>query len=177
MRRRAIRKDGYDHVLLPCKPDGCDHGRCGEHWHYHVVADDGRTGLALEVMTDRMPVAILARPELHERWPRAYIGRMKRGVGGMLVLHVRELEPNADTVEKCEVLGSGPCHGEVCTYIGADELWEQHAVREMPRTPDPQVELGCTPDFFEQPDSFWVALEAVFARYDADERLRRGWGN
>lgn len=184
MRRIAKRVDGFDHILLPCDQGTeaeravaaargageCGHGRHGEEWYYVVRAEDGLTALSLTVFTSRMPISVLQREDLRRHWPTAGLDRIGAGYGSNMALHAAPPLARGAVAGECEALGTGPCDILVDSFTAAGPFWEEHSVRQA--EPDQQSRLGCTPDYFAQPESFWLALEEFFRRWDRRARAQ-----
>lgn len=178
MQRRSRRIDGYDHILLPCGVNGCgtvpsgSHGRHGEEWFYAVAADDNLTAISLQVYTSRMPPQVLADPTLRARWPGEAFARYERGMPAAIAMHAApSLAGGEVDYDDCFALG-GPCRIVGSTYTLGETLWAVNGSRVAPSAPDLNAELGCTPDYFEQGERFWEALERLFVEWD--ERARDG---
>lgn len=134
MKRVSQKRPGYN-----CGPGGskCQHQKKGDHgiaadeWLYSVISDDGRHAVTLMVISADYP------PDVDRR---LFSERMNSPMGATLWFHEAAA---ADQGEPCDLLPCGRCTGDA-SYLAAQELWDEHHVGEQ----------------FEQPDSFWIALEA-----------------
>jgi hypothetical protein len=143
MKRTSFKHEAYDHHINPCNSDGrpCGHGIHNETWHY--VASLGRIALALEVNSGIY-------------LPCTFATRFVDGVHGVdLAVHIAF---PTDIVQltvkeapmKCEWVDGGRCYGGSSSSLAAREFVEAHFVETSG---------------FEQPDSFWSALEDKLAAY------------
>jgi hypothetical protein len=153
VKRDLLIRPAWDHVVEPCRPGGCGHGRGREEWVYHVRSDDGLAAASLGVFS---PICHPSTPsEVHE------VLRSALGDGGFahdLSLHVGWI---VDPIrgydrEECFAL-SGPCSVAWSSSLSAIEFWSAHA----------------KPGEREQPEAFWVALEKWLARRDEAARAER----
>lgn len=132
MRRVSRTRPGYS-----CGPAGrdCQHEHKGDHGinggtWYYAVVSDD--GLRA------VSLSVLAADYPPEVDRSRFSERMKHPMGEAICFH----EAKADGRD-CDVLPGGKCDGD-CSWLQAGELWDGHHVGEQ----------------FEQPDSFWCALEA-----------------
>lgn len=142
MKRDFKVQPGYDCMHAPCQhtPKG-DHGIHGDQWHYSVIRDDGASALSLTVFTTNFPSTVPA----HKR----FYSDGKTESGSDLSMHTnfptdRESIQHGSKGQKCEYVAGGRCWSDYSTALGAHEFWDEHATKGRK----------------EQPDSFWLALEA-----------------
>jgi hypothetical protein len=144
LQRISSKTPGYDCIRNPCGKYGCgtnpgsSHGVHNEEWLY--VVKDGDVAMSLLVGSRVYPETVPQREEWRREGPR----------GNDLTLHVGfpvDRDEIAGTgTDKCEFVSGGTCYpgGRWSTAIGADRFVKRFFV----------VDAG-----FEQPETFWRALE------------------
>ena len=153
MKREQKKVPGYD-----CGWHGekCQHDTKGEHgisggyYLYLIVADEGDLALVFTVHAAEYP-ATVEEP------------RRSRLLGGLPLcfwhLHATfpfDMSQIGTKPSPCDVLPSGACYGDGGHYSGPEKILVQHG----------------TPGVFDQPESFWHALETLFA--DVAPGIRAG---
>lgn len=136
VRRVSKKRPGYN-----CGPGGSkcqhakkgDHGIAGDEWLYSVTDADGRRAVTLQVFSSDYP------PDVDRT---RFSERMRKPMGACLFFH-EAASADMRQAQPCDLLPCGYCTGNV-SYLQAQALWDDHHVGEQ----------------FEQPDSFWIALEA-----------------
>lgn len=160
---------GFDDIINGCdhEPKG-NHGRCGEQWLYIVRTDDGRAALYLEVHTSIYPSTTP-----HKETPPAGL----RGLRLELHLAVPYVDYDGEICHPglqrngsvCAILDRPLCSCPEYSSLASMKFFDEHYVK------------GATP---EQPESFWLALEAELAEQllktnffneDEDEERMLGW--
>ncbi len=165
MKRISHRRSGYDCLHAPCQhtPKG-DHGISGGAYHWAVV--DGDVALSAMVHTQEFPETVpkAKRDEMARREAED----IRRGLGptGSIGYHsafppTREDVLNGPTKEPCDLLDV-PCYNAGDSYL---------AIREELR-PVMAFDANGLPTF-EQPEAFWLALEAKLRRRAATLRAER----
>lgn len=155
MKRLSHIRPGYDCTRHPCgrgncgKTAGGNHGIHGDEWCYFIV--DGDAALGLIVYTSDYPASVPAGVYRHEKHSR----------GSDLSLHVsfpteREQIAHGSTGNECDLLSTGRCFVVYSGCLVADEFFEKHGH-----------------DSFEQPESFWLALETRFIELAKEYRAQR----
>lgn len=139
MKRLFNRVPGYDCIRKPCGVNGCGthrgscHGIHNEVWRYVVI--DGDIALALMVGSGVYPETV---PEEHRHDP-------DKPSGDYLFLHI-------GFPTKREQLLPGAAAPEECEYVGKCYAGEAGSAARF-------VEAHFVGKTFEQPESFWLALE------------------
>ncbi len=162
MDRRSTKTAGRDCISVP---DSCPHtpkcggkyGRAGERWLYVTVANDGLTALSLAIATDILPVTSPYVDQEASRKPLA-----ERRTGSDLSLHAvfpidNEILRRGAPGAVCEFLVGGRCHVGYTSALDADRFFRAYG----------------DPTQFEQPESFWQALELTHLMRDTEARSRR----
>lgn len=152
MKRFTSTKLGHDCVRYPCGKNGCgkvpgnDHGIADDTWYY--VVGDGEVALSLSVRSGKFPESV----------PREFAVQYGRAKGSFFCLHatfpVDKEDLRLDKSRACDYLDHCYDAGTWSTEAGA--FFEAHGKQS-----------------FEQPESFWVALEAKFAERAAEAREAR----
>lgn len=120
-----------------CGPGGrdCQHGVKGNHG-----ISGGRWRYAVVEGEQRaVSLSVLAVDYPPEVDRSRFSERMRHPMGEAMCFH--EADANG---KPCDLLPGGKCAGD-CGYLQAGEFWNEHHVGEQ----------------FEQPESFWLALEAL----------------
>lgn len=147
MKRVSRKEPGYDCVRHPCGKYGCgtspgsSHGIACETWHYAVV--DERTALTLQVMSGVFPDSV---PD--------DVGMLEYPMPTYIHLHASFPAANDPVEQECEFLGQ--CRIAAWGIGSAAELWDQAADKDRG---------------FEQPESFWLALEERCRELTAEAEL------
>jgi hypothetical protein len=132
IRRVSSKRPGYD-----CGPDGsrCKHEKKGDHGiggdEWLYAVTDGERAVSLLVLSGDYPPSV-------DR--SLFTERMLKPWGAHLSVHE---SCGPDQGVACDLLPCGRCTVDV-SYLQAADLWDAHHVGEQ----------------FEQPESFWLALEA-----------------
>lgn len=159
LRREARASRGWDCIAGPClrddppaAPDGdgrCtrgrDHGRHGDEWRYAVVSADRLVATSLVVYTSNMPAWTPA--EMQGDAPPRGADLTTCVAFPFLRRHLAEPQPT-----RCALLAS--CRTFDTRALEAGKFFQKHGRAS-----------------FEQPEAFWLALEAWHE--EADARARR----
>jgi hypothetical protein len=166
IKRTSRRIPGYDCTRHPCGKNRCgtnqgsNHGIHNEEWEY--VISNGEVSLSLHVSSGIYPDSV---PKQHDA---------DKPCGSVISLHVGfPLSPGQvagrleDNAQSCDFVSSGHCYQGIqwCGYVVAREFTNQHFVRRDPS----HVSLAD----FEQPKSFWKALEAQFHKWATEAYAQR----
>jgi hypothetical protein len=138
IQRKTHLAPGYDcRVECPHEPKG-RHGYHSDEWWFTVVDGDARTALSLRIHTTRYPASVVsvADDELFSGWD--FVRHSRHAWTKHQVL--------SHTMDECEHLGL--CHSSPMTVTYADNFAKKHLV----------YDAG-----LEQPEAFWLAMEAELA--------------
>lgn len=132
VKRVSDREPGFN-----CGPGGrdCQHGVKGDHG---ISGGRWRYGVVSEDGLHGVSLSVLAVDYPPEVDRTRFTERMRHPMGEAVCFHHA-----AEDGKPCDLLPGGKCAGD-CSYLQAGEFWDAHHVGEQ----------------FEQPDSFWIALEA-----------------
>lgn len=145
MKRTSKKRPGFDCIRHPCGRNGCgtrpgaSHGVHSEEWIYAV--SDGDVGIVLLIFSGVFPSTVPPSPEIDRLMPMA---------AGMQ-FHVGFPTDDESEPQECEYVAGGTCYqgpGRYLSYLGSDEFMRAH------------FDEGAG---FDQPESFWLALESQLA--------------
>ena len=158
MKRSSRRIPGHDCVRHPCGKNGCgtssSHGIHNEEWEYLIKDAEGEVALSLYVGSGLYPESVPKQDEPNK--PCAYVISLHVG----FPITRDQVAGRLENTTSCDHVRSGRCcqgtewHG----YRFASDFSEKHFVHHAG---------------FEQPESFWKALEAQFTEWSTEAYAQR----
>lgn len=132
MKRTSEKRPGFN-----CGPGGrdCQHETKGDHG---ISGGVWRYGVVSEDGQHGVTLTVLATEYPPSVDQRRFSDFMRHPQGEAICYHHA-----SETAEPCDLLPGGKCTGD-CSYLDGGRFWDDHHQGEQ----------------FEQPESFWIALEA-----------------